>query len=129
MSLRRYGWLSLVLLSISTAGFFKSYAANVEGPFEKVLLIQLDTIPIRDRFGDFVTEDYYNPFDIQSSEIVQTVEYDIETGQYLILEKIGDEFYRFPVYLTMKEYLEYTRKKQEREKFLTLAECPRRDII
>lgn len=121
MSLRRYGWLGFVLLSISTSGFFKSHAANVESPFGKVLAIPQDTFPIQDRFGDFVTEDYYNPFDIQSSEIVQTVEYDIETEQYLILEKIGDEFYRMPIYLTMEEYLEYTRKKQEREQFLNLA--------
>ena len=121
MSIRRYGWLALVLLSISTSSFYESHAANVESPFEKVLVISQDSFPIQDRFGDFITDDYYNPFDIQSSEIVQEVEYDIETGQYLITEKIGDEYYRAPVYLTMQEYLEYTRKKQEREQFLNLA--------
>ena len=46
-----------------------------------------DTIPIKDRYGDFVTDDYYNPFDMLPSIIEQEVEYDFETGQYVVLEK------------------------------------------
>jgi len=121
MNFREIGLIFLVLLSILTLGFEKSIAAGVAGPFEDVLIAPTDTIPLEDRYGDFVTDSKYNPFDIQTSEIEQVVEFDYESGQYLIYEKIGDEYFRTPVYLTMEEYLEYTRKQQEREQFLNLS--------
>ena len=80
-----------------------------------------DTIPIKDRYGDFITDDYYNPFDMLPNIIDQEVEYDFETGRYVVLEKIGDEYYRTPTYLTMSEYLEWQQKKQEQEYFRKLA--------
>ena len=121
MNVREIGLLFLVLLSILTLGFERSHAAGVAGPFENEIVTVLDTFPMQDRYGDFVTDQTYNPFDIQTSEIEQVVEFDYESGQYLIYERIGDEYYRTPVYLTMEEYLEYTQKQQEREQFLNLA--------
>jgi len=80
-----------------------------------------DTIPLEDRKGDYITDKKYNPFDIVTKEINQKVEYDPETGQYVILEKIGDEYYRTPTYMTFEEYLAYRAKEQERLYFQTLA--------
>ena len=80
-----------------------------------------DTIPVTDNYGDHITDPNKNPFDITSSVIEQKVEYDPESGHYIIFEKIGDEYYRTPSYLTFEEYLEYEKKKQEREYFNRLA--------
>lgn len=79
--------------------------------------VSQDTIPVQERYNDFITDDGYNPFDIQSNEIKQEVEYDPETGNYIIYEKIGDEFFRSPTYMTFEEYVDWKSKKQEREYF------------
>lgn len=82
---------------------------------------KLDTIPFKDRYGDFVNDSNYNPFDITPSSVVQEVEYDPETNQYIILEKIGNEYYRNPTYMTFEEYLEWRGKQQEQNYFNRLA--------
>jgi cell surface protein SprA len=80
-----------------------------------------DTIPLKDRTGDFITDKNKNPFDINPSIITQKVEYDPVTGHYIILEKIGEEYYRTPSYMTFEEYLDWNSKEQERRYFNTLA--------
>jgi len=80
-----------------------------------------DTIPIKDNYGDHITDPNKNPFDIQSNVIDQKVEYDPVTGNYIIYEKIGEEYYRTPTYLTFEEYLEFKKKKQQRDYFNRLA--------
>ncbi|MCE2788282.1 MAG: cell surface protein SprA [Saprospiraceae bacterium] len=84
-------------------------------------VLYTDTIPLEDRKDDYITDKKYNPFDILTKEINQKVEYDPETGQYVILEKIGDEYYRTPTYMTFEEYLAYRAEEQERLYFQTLA--------
>ncbi len=77
---------------------------------------------IKPRFGDFVNDGEDNPFDLSDPSIVdQKVEYDPETGLYMITEKIGDEFYRAPSYMTFSEYLEWRAKQQEQIYFRQLA--------
>ena len=67
-------------------------ATGVVGPDEEVYSV-LDTIPIRDNpYGNFTTDEY-NPFDIKPSIIEEKVEYDFETGRYVVFEKIGEEYY------------------------------------
>jgi len=90
------------------------------GPFDSFHSVS-DTIPLKDREGDFITDKTYNPFDIYPSELQQTVEYDPETNTYIVYEKIGDEYFRTPTYLTFQEYLEWKEKKQQREYFDKLA--------
>ncbi len=80
-----------------------------------------DTIPITDNYGDHITDPNNNPFDITPNVIEQKVEYDPESGHYIIFEKIGDEYYRTPSFLTFEEYLEFQKKQQEREYFNRLA--------
>ncbi len=80
-----------------------------------------DTIPIKDSDASWADDDYYNPFDITPSSVTQEVEYDPETGNYIILEKIGDEYFRTPSYMTFAEYMEWSKKKQERDYFSELA--------
>gem|GEM_PF-5497581 len=72
-----------------------------------------DTIPVKDSDAAWTDDDYYNPFDITPSSVTQEVEYDPISGNYIILEKIGDEYYRTPSYMTFAEYMEWSKKKQE----------------
>jgi len=95
-----------------------AYGTNPPDPYQQLIQAEsLDTFPAGDRQGDFITDDVYNPFDIQPSVIKQEVEYDPESGYYIVTEKIGDEFYRAPTYMTFNEYIEYRNKKQQREQF------------
>ncbi len=95
----------------------QSYGQNIK--IKKVIV--MDTIPMTDRKGDFITDKSKNPFDINPNILEQKVEFDIKTGKYVVYEKIGDEYYRTPTYLTFEEYLDYKSKEQEREYFKNLA--------
>jgi hypothetical protein len=89
---------------------------------EEILGAVTDTIPLNERFGNFLTDPSTNPFDLQDPSIIeQNVEYDPETGNYLITEKIGDDFFRMPSYLTFEEYVELQSKKQEQAYFNELS--------
>lgn len=96
---------------------------NLPEPYIQEVLktSSLDTIPLEDRQGDFITDKKYNPFDITTKEIKQKVEYDPVTNQYIIYEKIGDEYYRTPTYMTFDEYMDYMAQDQERRYFNTLG--------
>lgn len=82
---------------------------------------QRDTFPVKDRYGDFVTDETYNPFDIHPSNVEQKVEYDPTSNSYIVYEKIGDEYFRMPVELSFQEYLEWKSRKQQRDYFDKLA--------
>ncbi|MCU0345932.1 MAG: cell surface protein SprA, partial [Saprospiraceae bacterium] len=93
---------------------------NTELLQEAPVPVPLDTIPIEDRTGDFLTSPN-NPFDLKDpAAVVQTVEYDPITNQYIITERIGDDYYRPPTYLSFDEYMEYQTKKQEQDYFKDL---------
>ncbi|RYZ55295.1 MAG: hypothetical protein EOP49_03105, partial [Sphingobacteriales bacterium] len=49
------------------------------------------------------------------SNINKTIEYDPVENRYYLQEKIGDQFYRNPSYLTMEEYLQYQGKQDEQD--------------
>jgi cell surface protein SprA len=83
--------------------------------------VKTDTIPLKERFGDHITDKSNNPFDLNTTEIQQKVEFDPITGQYIVFEKVGDQYVRTPTYLTFEEYLSYKSKEQESNYFKTLA--------
>ena len=81
-----------------------------------------DTIPLEDRTGDYLNNSSQNPFDLQDPAAVeQTVEYDPETGNYIITERIGNDYFRPPTFMTFEEYLEYQAQQQEQEYFRALS--------
>ncbi|MBC6492527.1 cell surface protein SprA [Flavihumibacter stibioxidans] len=89
--------------------------------------------PLKDRRGDAISQPVRNPFDLKDpSNIRQTVEYDPETRQYFIVEKIGDQYYRTPTYMTFEEYLRFKARQQEVEYFRkradVLSELNRKNI-
>lgn len=82
-----------------------------------------DTIPdIEERYDDFVTGSPENPFDLEDPSIIEkNLEYDPETGNYIITERIGDDYFRPPTYMTFEEYFDYRQKQEERAYFNRLA--------
>jgi cell surface protein SprA len=74
--------------------------------------------PLQDRPADFLLTPNANPIDLKDpSAVQQTIEYDPITGQYIIEEKIGDEYFRTPTYMTFDEYVKYQNEKQQQEYF------------
>lgn len=111
----------LLLLTSMSALLALGTGPNESDTEIRWISMSIDTIPIQDHYSDFITTDYYNPFDITPSVIQQTVEYDFETNSYVVMEKIGDDYYRTPTYLTMEEYLAWQQKKQQEDHFRKLA--------
>ena len=119
-----------LLCFFSVAAFYlisgNMKGANLPDPYAPSFKISYksvapDTIPLTDRKGDFIFDKSKNPFDINTGIIEQKVEYDVATGKYIIYEKIGDEYYRTPTYMTFEEYLDWKAKEQERTYFANLA--------
>lgn len=83
----------------------------------------VDTLPpIKERFGDFITDPKRNPFDLKDPKSIEkSVEYDPVTDRYIVTERIGGELFRPPTYLTFQEYQNYRRKEDESNYFKQLA--------
>lgn len=74
--------------------------------------------PLRDRRGDPYTYPSRNSFDLKDTAFIKReVEYDPETKQYYIVEKIGNRYYRTPMTFSMKEFIELQGRKDEEEYF------------
>ncbi len=94
----------------ASAGYFQQ-----PSPAQKT-----DTLkyPIQDRRGDYISNPRKNPIDLKDpSNIQRSVEYDPKTREYYIIEKIGNNYYRKPTFLTFDEYLRIKAKEQEDEYF------------
>ncbi|MFQ5445820.1 MAG: cell surface protein SprA, partial [Saprospiraceae bacterium] len=84
--------------------------------------VRQDTIPVEERYDDFLNNPNANPFDLDDPPIIeQSVEYDPASGQYIITERIGDDYFRPPTYMTFEEYMNYQAQRQEREYFNSLS--------
>lgn len=69
--------------------------------------------PISDRTGNPMV-DKPNPYDLNDpSSVNKTIEYDPKDNRYYLTEKIGDQFFRNPSYLTFDEYQKYQSKQDE----------------
>ena len=96
--------------------------ANLGNPYEAEFVIAQDTVPLNERYGDFIHDPSSNPFDLKDPGIIEKeVEYDPTTGQYIVTEKIGNDYYRMPTYMTFEEYLQYRTEEQERAYFNQLS--------
>ncbi len=78
-----------------------------------------DTLPpIKPRYDNHITAPAENLIDLKDPNAVeQTIEYDPETGTYILEERIGGEYFRPPTYLTFDEYLEFRQKQDEQAYF------------
>ncbi len=120
--MKRSGTIFLILGCLCLVGAMRADTGFGHALPDPLAAVTADTIPpITDRVEPF-TDKSLNPFDLRDPEIVdQSIEYDPESGQYLIDEKIGDDFFRQPSYMSFDEYLDYKAKQQERQYFQRLA--------
>ncbi len=82
-------------------------------PFPDPLAQPADTIP---------DGGLQQPISLPDPSIVKKeVEYDPETGQYIFLEKIGDDYFRPPTFMNFDEYMEYRARQQEQQVWRELA--------
>ena len=111
--------VGIMLFFVAGTALAKFGSANLADPYgPDVVLASQDTIPIEPRYGDYLNNPSSNPFDLNDpANVTQSVEYDPTTGNYIITEKIGEELFRPPTYMTFEEYMEYTAKQQEQSYF------------
>ena len=77
-----------------------------------------DSIPIEDRYGNWIEDPNTNPFDLLDPiDLIQNVEYDPVSNTYILTETIGGENYRSPTSMTFEEYLEWNAQKTEADLF------------
>ena len=70
--------------------------------------------PIQEHTGNPLTEPRTNPFDLRDpANVDKKMEYDPTDNRYYLTEKIGDQFFRTPSYLTFDEYQKYQAKQDE----------------
>ena len=96
---------------------------NPEHPNPVMDQVLTDTVPPpADRFGNFIDDQNAHPFDLKDPPTIEkNVEFDPESGQYIITERVGTEDYRPPSYMTFEEYLEYNQKQAEQAYFDQLS--------
>ena len=74
--------------------------------------------PIVDRKSDFLTTPDNNALDLKDPAVIdKKVEYDSKSGNFLLYEKIGPDYYKNPTYLTFDEYLKYYQQQSEQDYF------------
>jgi cell surface protein SprA len=104
----------LIILSFSAVLVPRNSDAQTAAPPKN------DTIryPIQDRIGDPFTYYNNNPFNgSDTGYIKRDIQYDPKTKQYYIIEKIGNNYYRTPTYLTYDEMLKLKARQEEIEYF------------
>lgn len=115
-----------VFSAIFSAIFFATIgnvsSTNLPDPFLAIPTYTVsDTIPVEDNKGDFLNDPNKNPFDIIPSNVKETVEFDPVSGKYILTQKIGDEYYRMPTYMTFEEYINWRQKEDQKNYFSKLA--------
>lgn len=105
-------------VAVSTGSDLKKADVEVPPPAAPALGLG-DTIPpLDERKDDFMTGKPGNPIDLQDPKAIEKkVEYDPITGLYIVTEKIGDDYFRAPTYMTFEEYVRWRDKKQQEDYF------------
>ncbi len=113
--------LTLILcLGVSANFVFASGGYFVPDPFEAIT--QDSVPPLQERYGNFANDPNDHPFDLHDPALVEReIEYDPETGLYLFSERIGDEYFRMPTYMTFDEYQDWSAQKDQDEYWKQLA--------
>jgi len=89
---------------------------------EEIIVSAVDTTPIENTYTNSLFHTRTNPFDLNDPAAVEKeIEYDPITGNYIITERIGNEYYRYPTEMTFQEFLEFQSQKQDQAYFNSLA--------
>ena len=80
--------------------------------------------PIYDRRGDRFSNPNRNPFDLKDpANVHDSIEYDPLTRQYYIVERVGNQYYRKPTYLTFDELMQMQGQQSEDDYFRKRADA------
>ncbi|HZG01563.1 MAG TPA: cell surface protein SprA, partial [Chitinophagales bacterium] len=63
-----------------------------------------------------------NPFDLTPSNVQDSVAYDPESNQYVLIRTLGNQFYGDPTYMSFEEYLDYQSQQQNQNYFAQKAD-------
>jgi cell surface protein SprA len=115
----------LILFAMTFGGLVMSTASPSHTQFFEVPSVdspvtEKDTLkfPIQDRVADKFNENPPTQFDLKDPANIKTeVEYDPALQQYSITEKVGDEYYRAPTYMSYEEFLKYQASQDEEAYF------------
>jgi cell surface protein SprA len=117
------GWKFLILAFIfgiiNINAVTKDAAKNKGNKFNSRVITK-DTLPSEKPGDNYFLNKNRNPYDVNTSLIKREVNYDPVSGRYVLTEKIGEELYREPTYMTFNEYLQYKSQEQERTYFESL---------
>jgi len=109
-------------MAYATLSWDNNYPRSQEYASTKNELYTQDTLPKRDRAGDFINDPKRDPFDLRDPSIIEKdVEFDPQTNRYIIREKIGSDYYRSPTYMTFEEYINYRAEQQQKDYFARMA--------
>ncbi|MDX2135801.1 MAG: cell surface protein SprA [Saprospiraceae bacterium] len=114
---------SVALYALAGPGGWGGRAVTIfmpreENPTAPAPAAQDTTPPLRDRYDDFLNGGDPNQIDLKDpSAIDKQVEYDPATNMYIVTEKIGEEYYRMPTYMTFDEYLNWREEQQQQQYF------------
>src|SRR5687768_8645814 len=79
--------------------------------------------PITDRRGDPYTYPNRNTLDFKdTSYLKRNITYDPKTKEYYVEEKIGNQWYRTPVSISMEDFIRLQGRKDEEEYFKKRAD-------
>jgi cell surface protein SprA len=104
-------------------GFTILIGTSIQSEAKSIVFGVPDTIPLRDRTGDYLRDSVVHPFNLSDPSVInKSVEFEPLSNRYFVTEKIGDNFYyRAPTVMTYDEYLDWKGKAQERDYFERLA--------
>jgi cell surface protein SprA len=91
-----------------------SYAYSSRSDFDFIQQVDSPDVdlpfPLSDKIDPFTGTS--SPIDFNDPEnVTTTVEYDPVTGQYILVKKIGDYYFRYPMAMSLEEYLQYDMNK------------------
>jgi cell surface protein SprA len=110
-----YASTDLLELGEAEVGRFLGFPTNI-------LNNSVDTIPKTDNKGNTPNFPNRNAVDLRDpSNIKKEVDFDPNSNQYIMKEKIGDDYYRAPSSMSFEEYLDYKSKKSESDYFRRLG--------
>ena len=115
-------WI-VAIVTIANAGarnFELSYDDDFAPPPPDSPQVKRDSpklhFPIYDKVGDPLVDKRSPGFDLKDpANVNKSIEYDPEENVYYITEKIGDQYYRTPTYLTLEEYQQYRAEKEQQD--------------
>ena len=119
---------SVVFCTTASAHAFQSRAnpTDTSGKKTDTAGNPLDSLhfPLHDRRGDPFSNPNRNPFDLKNPpNLRDSIEYDPVTKQYYIVEKIGNQYYRKPTYLTFDELMQMQAQSSEDDYFRQRADA------